>query len=358
MSNVVFQGVSKRFPGIGGRDGVVAVRDLNLTVEQGTLVTLLGPSGCGKTTTLRMLAGFETPSEGTIRIGDADVTHVPINTRGIGMVFQSYALFPHMSVRQNVEYGLRATGLSKSVIAKRVNEVLGTMHLTNLADRPPAQLSGGQQQRVALARSVVIEPKVLLFDEPLSNLDAQLRERMRDELRALQLRLGITSLYVTHDQSEAMAISDRVVVMRNGIVEQDGSARDVYTRPATSFVAEFMGKANILYAEVEKVYGDTVVARLSGGVVPVRSSASITKPGDMIRCVVRPEHIAIDAAGDISAPVERIVYQGSHVEYTVKLDGQDCTVVDYEFYRHKATTTGEVLRLSFANAPVWLLPAA
>ena len=216
MSKVIFSNITKRFPGVAG---ATAVDKLNLTIEEGTLVTLLGPSGCGKTTTLRMLAGFETPSDGTITIGGRDVTNVPVNARNVGMVFQSYALFPHMTVRENVEYGVRLLNLPKAEMKDRVNNILETMALAQYADRSPSRLSGGQQQRVALARAVVTQPKVLLFDEPLSNLDAQLRERMRDELRAIQLRLGITSLYVTHDQSEAMAISDRVVVMRNGVIE-------------------------------------------------------------------------------------------------------------------------------------------
>ena len=354
MSKVIFSNVSKRFPGVAG---ATAVDRLNLTIEEGTLVTLLGPSGCGKTTTLRMLAGFENPTGGSISIGGRDVTHVPVNARNVGMVFQSYALFPHMSVRENVEYGVRLLKLPKSEMKERVDSMLETMALAQYADRSPARLSGGQQQRVALARAVVTQPKVLLFDEPLSNLDAQLRERMRDELRAIQLRLGITSLYVTHDQSEAMAISDRIVVMRNGVIEQDNSPLDVYARPGTAFVAEFMGKANILNGTVESVEGDTVRVRIAPTLVlGLARGGRDYRPGQPVRCVVRPEHIHVDPDGPLEVAVRRVVFQGSYVEYLTEIQGQECVLADSDYIRTGVSQAGQPLRLSIDSGPVWILP--
>ncbi|NRP20331.1 Spermidine/putrescine import ATP-binding protein PotA [Ensifer adhaerens] len=357
MSKVIFSNISKRFPVAAGAAAGLAVDRLNLVIEEGTLVTLLGPSGCGKTTTLRMLAGFETPSEGAITIGGRDVTNVPVNARNVGMVFQSYALFPHMTVRENVEYGVRLLNLPRQEMKDRVGSVLATMALETYADRSPSRLSGGQQQRVALARAVVTQPKVLLFDEPLSNLDAQLRERMRDELRAIQLRLGITSLYVTHDQSEAMAISDRVVVMRNGVIEQDDTPLNVYSRPGTGFVAEFMGKANILNGRIEAVDQSTVSIRIASTVAfTLPRGSRAFRPGEEVRCVVRPEHIRVDAEGAMQAKVRRVVFQGAYVEYLTDLEGQECVFLDSNYYRTGVAEVGQMLRLSVDSQPVWILP--
>ncbi|MDF8357341.1 ABC transporter ATP-binding protein [Ensifer adhaerens] len=354
MSKVIFSNITKRFPGI---TGATAVDRLNLTIEEGTLVTLLGPSGCGKTTTLRMLAGFETPSDGTITIGGRDVTNVPVNARNVGMVFQSYALFPHMSVRENVEYGVRLLNLPRAEMEDRVASILDTMALAQYADRSPSRLSGGQQQRVALARAVVTQPKVLLFDEPLSNLDAQLRERMRDELRAIQLRLGITSLYVTHDQSEAMAISDRVVVMRNGVIEQGDTPLNVYSRPGTGFVAEFMGKANILRGKVETADAAVVRVQITSTMTfDLSSDGRVFRPGQEVRCVVRPEHIRVEPEGTMAAKVRRVVFQGAYVEYLTDLEGQECVFLDTEYYRTGVAEVGQTLRLSVDSRPVWILP--
>ncbi|MEN6599218.1 MAG: ABC transporter ATP-binding protein, partial [Rectinema sp.] len=249
-SNVTLINLTKRFKSLDGSGEVLAVDDVNLEVKTGELVTILGPSGCGKTTTLRMIAGFEYPTSGSILIGDKDVAKIPPNKRGLSMVFQSYALFPHLTIYENVAYGLRVQKLPANEIRERTERALDLMQLTTMAKRYPSQVSGGQQQRIALARAIVIEPSVLLFDEPLSNLDAKLREYMRDELRKLQKRLGITSLYVTHDQSEAMAISDRVVIMKEGRIRQVGTPREIYAFPQSRFVADFMGKANFLEVEV------------------------------------------------------------------------------------------------------------
>ena len=230
-SGVVLKEITKIFQQPDTGKDFVAVDHINLNIQDGEMVTLLGPSGCGKTTTLRMISGFEYPTSGSVFIGDRDVAKVPPNKRGISMVFQSYALFPHLNIWENVAYGLKVAKLSQDEVVRRTNAVMELMQLTGMERRFPNQLSGGQQQRVALARAVVIEPSVLLFDEPLSNLDAKLRESMRDELRALQKRLGITSLYVTHDQSEAMAISDRVVIMKDGVICQQGSPTEIYEQP-------------------------------------------------------------------------------------------------------------------------------
>ena len=240
-ATVELRGLVKRF----GKD-VYAVNDVDLHIERGELLTLLGPSGCGKTTALRLIAGLEQPTAGQILLDDEDVARLPAYLRDITMVFQSYALFPHMNVFENVAYGLRVARRPKDEVGARVDEALAMVGLEGLAHRTPSQLSGGQQQRVALARALVIRPRVLLFDEPLSNLDAKLRKRVREDIRELQQRLGITSVYVTHDQEEALAISDRVVVMREGVIEQTGSPHDLYTRPASRFVADFIGSANFL----------------------------------------------------------------------------------------------------------------
>jgi len=356
MTGVVFSQVCKQFPATGGVPSGLAVRDLSLTIAPGEMLTILGPSGCGKTTTLRMLAGFELPSRGSITIDGRDVTNVPVNVRNVGMVFQSYALFPHMTVRQNVEYGIRLAKLPREEMVRRVDDVLETMALTAYADRAPSRLSGGQQQRVALARAVVTRPKVLLFDEPLSNLDAQLRERMRDELRAIQLKLNITSLYVTHDQSEAMAISDRVVVMRDGRIEQVDTPRNVYARPGTAFVAEFMGKANILPGEVVAAAPGWAQVRLAGEVFDLTDGGRARRVGEKVRCVVRPEYLRIDPDGSLEATVQRVIFLGGHVEYLVRIGGQDCAITDARYAHSGIAEAGQTLRVALDAAPVWILP--
>ncbi|MEO7056962.1 MAG: ABC transporter ATP-binding protein, partial [Caldimonas sp.] len=253
---VTCERLSKRFThAVKGQ--VYAARNVSIDVAPGEFLTLLGPSGCGKTTTLRMIAGFEAPDSGRIVFGGQDVTLLPVNQRGIGFVFQNYALFPHLTVFENVAYGLRVRGHSTATIDGDVTEVLGLVGLTGYESQFPAQMSGGEQQRVALARAIVIRPRVLLFDEPLSNLDARLRVQMRDEIRALQQRLAVTAIYVTHDQEEAMAVSDRIAVMQGGSIVQTGTAEDLYHRPATRFVAQFIGRANLIDARVERVAPDS-----------------------------------------------------------------------------------------------------
>lgn len=260
-----------------------AVEGFSLSVAPGTFVTLLGPSGCGKTTTLRMIAGFENPTSGDIRVDGASVVAVPPNRRPMSMVFQSYALFPHLSVEKNVAFGLTARHADKAERVRRVGAALDLMGIRDYAKRFPHELSGGQQQRVALARAIVMEPRILLFDEPLSNLDAKLRVRMREEIRALQQRLSITSVFVTHDQSEAMTMSDVVVVMRDGRIEQVGTPEDIYHRPATEFVASFLGTANFVPVDMRAGGAGRAMLRaehLHVVVEATRSSASV--PGTVV----------------------------------------------------------------------------
>src|SRR5580698_5736247 len=246
------------------RGEIIAVRNIDLEVRPGELMTLLGPSGCGKTTTLRMIAGFQPPSGGRILIAGRDVTNVAANQRDIGFVFQNYALFPHLTIFGNVAYGLQVRNKSGSEIDRAVAEALELVGLAGFGERLPNELSGGQQQRVALARAIVIRPRVLLFDEPLSNLDARLRVEMRDEIQRLHRRLGITSVYVTHDQEEAMAISDRIAVMRGGLIEQLGTAEDLYRRPRSAFVARFIGRANIVHGVERETIDGHVTVDLAG----------------------------------------------------------------------------------------------
>ncbi|MDR1807899.1 MAG: ABC transporter ATP-binding protein [Propionibacteriaceae bacterium] len=329
-SGVRLVDITKVFPTPEGTGETIAVNNVNLDVEDGELVTLLGPSGCGKTTTLRMVSGFEYPSAGHIYIGNRDVANVPPNKRGIAMVFQSYALFPHMSIWENVAYGLRTRKLPKEEVIARTDKVLKLMDIAQYQRRFPNQLSGGQQQRVALARAVVIEPAVLLFDEPLSNLDAKLRERMRDELRSLQQRLGITSIYVTHDQAEAMAISDRVVIMKDGNLVQAGSPEDIYEYPTSTFVANFIGKANFVTATFVRKDGPAAIVRVPGEDVEL----VIPKPGKIefkegARCCLafRPEHVALSRSGQgFPGQVTRATYFGDMVEYVVETKTASLTI--------------------------------
>jgi iron(III) transport system ATP-binding protein len=331
-----------------GQDVVTAVNNVNIEVREGELVTLLGPSGCGKTTTLRMIAGFELPTSGSVLIDGEDVTTTPPNRRPSTMVFQNYALFPHMNIYQNVAYGLELRKLSKKEIKERVEKLLNLVGLTGMSNRPVAQLSGGQQQRVALARAVVNEPKVLLFDEPLSNLDAKLRIRMRIFIRKIQQDLNITSVYVTHDQEEAMTLSDRIVVMNQGKIEQVGTPEEIYARPRTKFVADFIGKqTNFLPGEVAKKDGEGLKVQVWDKIVFFENQDDFKK-GEKVILVVRPEMIELSSReGTFEGEVSLVTYLGSEVIYEVSSHGQLFTVQSSNPLRHGIYRRGDKVFMNF-----------
>jgi spermidine/putrescine ABC transporter ATP-binding subunit len=310
---VELTGVSKRY------GAVVALEAVDLTVHEGELLSLLGPSGCGKTTTLNVIAGFAAPDRGRVVIDATDVTGEPAWRRGLGVVFQSYALFPHMSVADNVAFGLRERGVEKSDVAARVRDALALVRLPAAAEQRPHELSGGMQQRVALARALVIRPRVLLLDEPLAALDRKLREEMRAELRDIQRSVGITTIFVTHDQHEALGLSDRVAVMHAGRIEQLGSPRDVYERPATRFVADFIGASSVLDARA--VDGETVELAAGARLRVVLRPALV--PGRALRLLVRPERVELGATGPNTVParVVGVMYLGDHSEVRLELAG-------------------------------------
>ena len=316
---VSFRNVTKVY----GKD-VVAVDDINLEIEAGKLVTLLGPSGCGKTTTLRMIAGLEMATKGSIHIGERDVTLLPATDRDVSMVFQSYALFSHMSVMENVSYGLGFSGFDKSETKDRAMQGLDLVGLRGYGDRLPSELSGGQQQRVAVARALVLEPQVLLFDEPLSNLDAKLRRQVREEIREIQQNLGPTMVYVTHDQEEALAVSDEIVVMRNAAIAQIGTPRQLYDTPADRFVADFIGEANIIPCEITEIKGEIATIQIGAFShdLPARGL-----PVGPVSLAVRPTRLKIGATHGIEMQIAKATYVGSRMEYTLTTDFGDIFVV-------------------------------
>jgi len=347
------QNVKKSFPTYGSKKEFFAVAGINLSIKAGELVTLLGPSGCGKTTMLRMVAGFEIPTEGNIVLGGKDITNLPPNKRNIGMMFQSYALFPHLDVYENIAYGLKIQKVPEEEVKKRVGAIMELMKIGEYGNRMPNQISGGQQQRVALARAVVTQPQVLLFDEPLSNLDAKLREYMRDELRKIQQEIGITSLYVTHDQSEAMAISDRVVIMRAGRIEQQGDNREIYSNPMNSFVANFMGKAN--FVEV-KDFSHTnakemAVADIFGRSMNLRCTPDFA--GGV--CLIRPEDIHFTEEDGIQAKVVHSSYFGNMIEYELDIQGIRLSMTEFG-HTDTIIRNGETKRIRFTNERMRLIP--
>jgi putative spermidine/putrescine transport system ATP-binding protein len=308
---VTLEGVTKRF------DGTLAVDDVSLTVQPGETLGLVGPSGCGKTTTLRTIAGFETPTEGRVLFGGEEVTHVPPEQRNVGLVFQSYALFDNMTVRENVEFGLRMRGMGGDERTKRAESLLELLDIEELADRDPTTLSGGQQQRVGLARALAIEPRVLLLDEPMTGLDAKLKTRLQEEIGALLDDIDVTSLYVTHDQAEAMVMCDRIAVMNDGRVEQVGIPENIYEQPANGFVADFVGTSNRLPATVED-------GKLDFGHASVAAPAGA--PEGEVTVIARPEAFVLDG-GPIEATIQNRFYLGEHVRASARTpDGRELTI--------------------------------
>jgi putative spermidine/putrescine transport system ATP-binding protein len=354
---LVLQDLTKRYG-----EGAPAVAGVRLAIERGAFVTFLGPSGCGKTTLLRMIAGLVPPTGGRIRLAGADVTDEPVHRRNMGLVFQNYALFPHLSVARNIAFGLEMRGVRAAESRQRVDAALKLTHLEGLGERHPKQLSGGQQQRVALARALVIEPAVLLLDEPLSNLDAKLREELRDEIRDIQRRLGITAIFVTHDQAEALTLSDQVVVMNAGQIEQVGTPREVYETPATPFVATFIGRTNRVEALVEASGPDGAV--LSAGPLRFRS-ASTLPAGARAVAMIRPHRIRVVGQGTslsqgvnaVEARIRRVTFAGELVEYEVEA-GPMAFVVEQPTLpgAGREAAAGDVVRLEWAPADTLVFP--
>ncbi len=356
--------ISKHFPSRDGTGEVRAVDNVHIDITQGQFVTLLGPSGCGKTTTLRLIAGFEFPTHGRIVLDGEEINELPPNRRDMAMVFQSYAIFPHLNVYENISYGLKVKKLPAQEIRRKVAHVMELTELTGLENRAPNQLSGGQQQRVALARALVMEPKVLLFDEPLSNLDAKLRVQMRTEIRRIQQELGITSVYVTHDQDEAMVLSDQIVVMHKGRVQQIGTAIEIYRRPHNRFVADFIGRANFLPARIQEKNGDGWAIDLFGQMVTVPGeTASELAPGHDAVLMVRPESIRLARAnGETRGPawpgtVVRTSYLGSLMEYDLNVNGQRVLAVRHDPAEADLLPVGQAVAVEILRENAYLLPA-
>ncbi len=341
-----------------GRQGeVLAVNNLNIEIRQGEFVTLLGPSGCGKTTTLRLIAGFEFPTSGQILLDGESLNDVPPNKRPMAMVFQNYALFPHMSVFDNVSYGLKVKRQAADLIRESVEIVMQLMNLVGMGDRMPHQLSGGQQQRVALARALVMQPKVLLFDEPLSNLDAKLRVQMRIEIRRLQQRLGITTVYVTHDQAEAMSLSDRIAIMRDGQLEQIGTPREIYQQPASIFVADFIGRANFIESCVQSCTDGQLTLELFGRMLTIPASQETFSTGEPVYLVIRPEAARVSRqAGNYTGEVKQAVYLGSTVEYEIETHDHFVSVVVYNPQQGDIFEEGDQVFLDLPSVAFHVLP--
>lgn len=355
---LTLENITKVFPPRGGVSEVTAVHDVNLDIKKGELVTLLGPSGCGKTTTLRMIAGFEFPTMGKIILDGNEINSLPPHKRDMSMVFQSYAIFPHLTVFENIAYGLNVQRLAKDVIHKRVNKVLELVHLEGYGDRAPTQLSGGQQQRVALARALVMEPKVLLMDEPLSNLDAKLREEMRTEIRRIQKEMNITSVYVTHDQIEAMTLSDRIVVMNAGIIEQIGTPVEMYRYPTSRFVANFIGRANFLDGVVLEQDKSNLVTKIMDQVLTLKNVTKEFSKNESVTLIIRPEMVHVKKTGEpFKGVIRRATYLGDVIEYDVEMNDQIITGLETDPHVIEQFPEGENVTVGFAEGCIQVLPA-
>ena len=327
-----------------------AVHDANIDIAPGEFICLLGPSGCGKTTMLRMIAGFESPDEGEIYLGGEPINELTPNKRDTAMVFQSYALLPHYNIFDNVAYGLKLRKMDEKTIKEKVTRILGLVGLEGMENRMTNQLSGGQQQRVALARALVIEPGVLLFDEPLSNLDAKLRVDMRNEIRRIQQDAGITAVYVTHDQSEAMAISDKIIIMKKGVVDQIGTPHEIYYQPKDEFVADFIGESNFLHGSV-KADG---VADIEGHDVPVAAADELTV-GDNCTLVLRPESAMLADKGVLPCTVSLSRFMGNYQNYQVMVGNTLVKITDFNPKNHKIYEVGDQAFVDFKPEDVHVL---
>jgi putative spermidine/putrescine transport system ATP-binding protein len=335
----------------------LAVDNFNLEVAKGEFVSFLGPSGCGKTTTLRMIAGFETPTSGIIHLDGVDITNKAPNQRNVGMVFQSYALFPNMTIGENIGFGLKIKKQPKDNIRKRSAELLDLIHLPDKGDSYPYQLSGGQQQRVALARALAIEPQVLLLDEPLSALDAKIRDELRYEIRRIQQKLGITTIYVTHDQEEAMSLSDRVVVMSRGNMEQVGTPFEIYNYPRTLFVASFVGTLN----QIQCTVADSVHGIVKYGGTTLATGTTLTEPaGSPVTLMLRPEELRLGSEGGenhLAGTIESVNFLGSTIRVAVKVGASPIILDVFNERRLNLPKVGETHTLSFPPHACWVMPS-
>lgn len=354
MSSVRFEDVVKKY------GDFTAIESLNLDIGAGEFLTLLGPSGCGKTTTLRLIAGFITPTNGQIILDDIEITHLAPQDRNVGMVFQDYALFPHMTIAENIAFGLVERGVDKAATRARVSELLELIELPDVAGRHPAQLSGGQQQRVAVARAVAYAPSVLLMDEPLGALDLKLRESMQTELRRIQRELGITAVYVTHDQSEAMNMSDRIAVMNQGVLEQIGTAEEIYDHPRTKFVAGFVGQINFLECSIVECHGDTALVEACATRFPAHGRGPFTQ-GATATVALRPERLTLGPPGTgdtsdsrIGGAVEAVTFAGNLVRTTVRVGDGSCLMVESR-PGEVASNAGEAVAISWSSEHCLLL---
>ena len=351
---VILEHISKIYQDPKTGKDFYAVKDTSLEITPGSFVTLLGPSGCGKTTTLRMIAGFESPDEGEIYLGGEPINALTPNKRDTAMVFQSYALLPHYNIFDNVAYGLKLRKLDKATIREKVTKILKLVGLEGMEERMTNQLSGGQQQRVALARALVLEPGVLLFDEPLSNLDAKLRVTMRTEIRRIQQEAGITAIYVTHDQSEAMALSDQIIIMEKGVVAQIGTPQEIYYHPASEFVADFIGEANFLKGKLSDKNGDCGSVTVEGHMVPV-VGVSEQPVGKDCTLVLRPESAILADSGVLPCKVIVSCFMGSYQNYHVMVGDTLVKITDYNPRNKKVYEVGDTAWVPFEKENIHVL---
>lgn len=364
--SVKLVGITKIFGDEGkSQKKVVAADNVSFEVKEGEMVTLLGPSGCGKTTTLRIIAGFETPTRGEVWISGKMINNLPPNKRDTSMVFQSYAIFPHISVAQNIGFGLELKGWKPKEIEKEVRKIMEIMEFPELYDRRPEQLSGGQQQRVALARSIINKPSVLLFDEPLSNLDAKLRVQMRTEIRRIQKKFGITSIYVTHDQEEAMTVSDRIVVMEKGKIMQMATPFEIYSHPANAFVADFIGRVNFIPGKIEEVRDKFFLVQFANRKKEIENKSDVFKEDDEVMIVVRPESLKMTSPGKsqsylMQGKINKSVYLGATIEYDISVKGmkRKLNAVIYNPIEEGFFKEGDLVNIDFNQIAAHILPKA